>query len=191
MEKILEGEDNRRWRRAAEAAKAAGHEPKQERMKTPLSVQGVGHGSQQCTWSTRIPAAMVLADGTVSNSNFTSPTAPQSDLPALLGLRSLMQHNAVIDCRTRRLYLCGPGDVEITPPPGSEVLQLEQAPSGHLVLPISAYHELERFQANRARAAPVPPALALAASQREEPGTSAENLAASSVAAPLGREFDQ
>ena len=37
------------------------------------------------------------------------------------------------------LYLCAPGEVEIKVPEGSEKLPLVQAPSGHLILPISDY----------------------------------------------------
>ena len=118
---------------AARASKEAGHPPSQQRMAQPIQVQGVGHGSQECTWQTCIPVAMRLSDGRVAMNRFTSPTVPSSNLPALLGLRSLIEHGAVIDCRNRLLYLCGPGDCTITPPPGTEVVQMEQAPSGHNV----------------------------------------------------------
>ena len=104
-------------------------------MAKPMSVQGVGNGSQQCTWETHIPAAVRLDDGTFAKMEYRSPFVPQSDLPALLGLRTLMNHGAVIDCRNKKLYLCGPGDAEIQPPPGTMVCSLEQSPSGHLILP--------------------------------------------------------
>ena len=146
---------------AARASKEAGHPPSQQRMAQPIQVQGVGHGSQECTWQTCIPVAMRLSDGRMTMNRFTSPTVPSSGLPALLGLRSLMEHGAVIDCRNKRLYLCGPGDCEITPPPGTEIVQMEQAPSGHLVIPISEYAAYERYISNINAAAPQPDQLAL------------------------------
>ena len=152
------------WEAAAQA-QASGHAPTQQRLQQPLSVQGVGHGSQRCTWSTTIPAAMRMEDGTYTMNRFTSPTVPSSELPALLGLKSLMEHGAIIDCRNKMLYLCGPGEATITTPPGTEALRLEQAPSGHLVLPISDYKSLKEFVKNRDRAAPQPEELALATSQ--------------------------
>ena len=59
------------------------------------------------------------------------------------------------------MYLCGPGDVEIVPPPGTEVIQLEQAPSGHLVMPISEYVAYDKFVRGKSKAEPLPQELAL------------------------------
>ena len=84
---------------------------------------------------------------TYSLTRYTSPCVPGSDLPALLGLRSLMDHGAIIDCRNRTMYLCGPGEAEIKPPPGTQKLKLEQAPSGHLVLPISEFGKYQEYVA--------------------------------------------
>ena len=132
---------------AASVCRRSGYTPTQEKLAKPLAVQGVGHGSQSCTWQTIIPAAVAHEDGTYSLTRYTSPCVPGSDLPALLGLRSLMDHGAIIDCRNRTMYLCGPGEAEIKPPPGTQKLKLEQAPSGHLVLPISEFVKYQEYVA--------------------------------------------
>ena len=73
--------------------------------------------------------------------NLTIPCAPQSDLPGLLGLAALQENRAILDFSSMKLYFCGPGDVKIEQgmPPGTETLQLETAPSGHMVLPCCEY----------------------------------------------------
>eukprot|EP00959_Pyramimonas_sp_CCMP1952_P073243 1531103-Pyramimonas_sp.AAC.1 len=38
-----------------------------------------------------------------------------------------------------KLYLCGPGRVQFTPPPGTPFFNLEDSRSGHLLLPISHF----------------------------------------------------
>ena len=38
-----------------------------------------------------------------------------------------------------RLHLCGPGDIQLNLPAGTESYQLEVSPSGHLVLPCSNF----------------------------------------------------
>ena len=158
--------------------------PSQQRMSQPIQVQGVGHGSQECSWQTCIPIAMRLSDGSMTMNRFTSPTVPSSGLPALLGLRSLMEHGAVIDCRNRKLYLCGPGDCVITPPPGTETVQMEQAPSGHLVIPISEYEAYQRYISNSNIAVPQPESLALHGQELLEtspPGASSSSSSANQV----------
>ena len=39
----------------------------------------------------------------------------------------------------RKLYLCGPGRVQFTPPPGTLAFDLEMSKSGHLLLPVSHF----------------------------------------------------
>eukprot|EP00974_Lingulodinium_polyedra_P008647 826315-Lingulodinium_polyedra.AAC.1 len=53
-----------------------------------------------------------------------------------------MAQRAVIDTVNKRLHLCGPGDVELNLPPGLQVFELEQSPSGHLLLQVSVFHTI-------------------------------------------------
>eukprot|EP00971_Amphidinium_carterae_P096998 1920242-Amphidinium_carterae.1 len=69
---------------------------------------------------------------------------PESDVPALLGLRSLKVKRAVLDMGANVLWLPGEGDMMIDAPPNSLRLPLSETPSGHLMLPFSKYEELSR-----------------------------------------------
>eukprot|EP00974_Lingulodinium_polyedra_P060590 5841204-Lingulodinium_polyedra.AAC.1 len=66
--------------------------------------------------------------------NLAVPSVPNSDLPGLLGLAALRKHRAVLDSNTLKLYFCGPGeyDMDRAVPVGTDVFQLELAPSGHM-----------------------------------------------------------
>ena len=45
----------------------------------------------------------------------------------------------------KKLLICpGPGGIEMQYSPGTRVYQLEEAPSGHLLLPVTAYNRLKR-----------------------------------------------
>ena len=87
---------------AAIQSKAAGHPATESLMDQPMHVQGVGNGSQRCDWQVTIPIATRMEDGRYQLNQFRAPTVPKSDLPALLGLRSLMAQGAIIDCRRRK-----------------------------------------------------------------------------------------
>ena len=61
-----------------------------------------------------------------------------SNLPALLGLKTLKGMNAIIDCRTDRVIIPKKAEnVKIHFSADSRVLQLTQAPGGFLMLPCS------------------------------------------------------
>ena len=73
--------------------------------------------------------------------DITLPTVYESSLPGLMGLRSLQNLRALIDFQTLRMYLLGPGDYDLAAamPPGTNVIQLELGPSGHLYMPCCEY----------------------------------------------------
>ena len=79
-----------------------------------------------------------------------TPTVPNSDLPGLLGLQSLRRARTIIDTETNKLYMLGPGDYDIMKvmPPGTTVVQLEESPSGHLMMPCDQYHQFDAEQKN-------------------------------------------
>ena len=131
-------------RELAKKAISAGMRPSQTRMKQPLSVQGVGNGSQKCEWEMNCPIAVPQIGEEPKKHTFTAPVVQGTgrDLPGLLGLRSLEQQRAILDTGGKTLIFPGPGDVEITLPPGSIRVPLEKAPSGHLVMVIDEYQKL-------------------------------------------------
>ena len=58
-----------------------------------------------------------------------------------MGLRSLQNVRALIDFQTLRMYPLGPGDHDLAAamPPGTDVIQLELGPSGHLCMHCCEY----------------------------------------------------
>ncbi|CAE7553939.1 RE2 [Symbiodinium sp. CCMP2456] len=105
-------------------------------LERPLSVQGVGNGSQQADLSHGVEFSIRAPGMSNIDGTFNSPVVPDSDLPPLLGLKSLRNCNAVLDMQHQKLYIPGPGGLEIVQSPGTLMLDLELSPSGHLILPV-------------------------------------------------------
>ena len=112
---------------------------------SPLHVGGVGKGSQTCINGCVFPLALERSDGTTHEGTFTSPFVEESHTPALLGLRSLMRHNAILDLSKKMMPLirddCEAG---YKLPEGTESYPLKQAPSGHLLLPFTDFKKWEQ-----------------------------------------------
>ena len=128
-----------------EQSTKAGFRAKKEHMRKKLDIQGVGHGTQTCEQIHRVPIAVTnQTTGQTGIAEFQAPVIPNSEVPGLLGLESLKSKKAVVDV-DRKLLICpGPGGVEMQYSPGTRVYQLEEAPSGHLLLPVTAYDQLKR-----------------------------------------------
>eukprot|EP00959_Pyramimonas_sp_CCMP1952_P384806 8064776-Pyramimonas_sp.AAC.1 len=84
-----------------------------------LNVEGVGNGRQQCTefgrFSIALPAQEHEAEGTPAV--YTAPAVPNSNIPALLGLRSLRQLRTILDIVNNEIHFLGPGDATLQLPP--------------------------------------------------------------------------
>ena len=100
-----------------------------------------------------MPAALRNADGCMTKASFSAPMIPSSPCPALLGLKSLTEHRAVLDLSEQRLILL-PKDTPIEAPPGSEVYALERSSTGHLLLPIDDFNSLTLAQQERGSTVP-------------------------------------
>ncbi|CAE7415795.1 unnamed protein product [Symbiodinium sp. CCMP2592] len=103
-----------------------------------LSVAGVGSGGQSTDVTHRVDLSVhdeITGDSV--KCAFTAPVIEGSDLPPLLGLKSLRRMNAVVDCGQQLLVLPGPGGLKHEYPPGTVALKLELSPSGHLILPVA------------------------------------------------------
>ena len=107
-------------------------------MDQPLTVEGVGAGSQECREQARVP--MILETG--DSGTFVAPVIPDSDVPALLGMVTLENRRALVDVAGRKLHFLGPG--EYTLPPGTTTLNLEKTESGHLMLPITEFTAISK-----------------------------------------------
>ncbi len=121
--------------------------------RVPLEVGGVGKGTQRCTQEITVPAALRSSDGSITKASFSAPMIPSSTCPALLGLKSLVEHRAVLDLSEQRLILL-PKDTPIEVPPGSEVYALEKSSTGHLLLPIDDFRSLTLAQQERGSIVP-------------------------------------
>ena len=73
------------------------------------------------------------------DSTFTAPEIPDSELPALLGGRSLENLKVLLGCANNCMYLVGPGGYELRLSPGSRKLNLERSSGGHWMLPCSQF----------------------------------------------------
>ena len=127
----LVGED---W--LANAASRMGRNPKVTHRASALQVGGVGRGAQQCLVDCP-PHCLRRQDGSTA---YTSPVVSQSGCLALLGLRTLQDNRAILDCHTKMLRFPAEGEVTLVQPHGSESFQLESAESGHFccrVTPLS------------------------------------------------------
>lgn len=100
-----------------------------------LSVEGVGSGESRIDSEATLP--IKISGNPIST--FKTNVVGDSELPGLLGLKSLCRMQSVIDVYNRKLYLIGPGGYKIVLSPGSQTLNLEPAASGHLMLPCTEY----------------------------------------------------
>jgi hypothetical protein len=66
------------------------------------------------------------------------------DLPAILGLDSMKEKDSVIILREGKemMVFPGPGGYKIEWSPGTKVLPMKHAPSGHLVVPCGKFGDL-------------------------------------------------
>ena len=124
----------------ARRAVAAGRKPRSSKMAKPLRVQGVGSGTPETWWQTELPIAIPDGSGRAFDHLYTAPTLNQGageDLPALLGMKTITEHEGVLECGRgkERLTFPGPGGYTITWAPGAMHMPLERAPSGHVVIP--------------------------------------------------------
>ena len=100
---------------------------------------GVGNGNQTCTHNCTLPIGLTRSTGDNVNGTFTAPIVENSDLPGLMGLHTMRRNRCVLDMANLQLHMCGPDEINLTLPPGTETYRLEIAPSGHLVLPCGSY----------------------------------------------------
>ena len=120
-----------------------GYRPIEEPMKT-MHIQGVGNGTQQCNFKMKCPVAIPHSDGITYQHTISTPIVEGSgeNLPCLLGLQSLENDRAILDCGNGKLYYPGPGEIRIELPPGSIEIPLMKAPSGHLCVPVDDFETM-------------------------------------------------
>ena len=119
--------------------KAIGKVPSTEqKLAKPVVLGGVGKDTQEAKHRVTMPTTIGGAD-----SQFSATMIDGSNLPALLGLKTLKEKNGILDLRTNRLIMSNSSDsVTIDCPVGTTVLQLEPAPGGYLMLPCTPMKQI-------------------------------------------------
>jgi hypothetical protein len=100
-------------------------------------VDGIGSGASSCDTHCQVPIRFKNGVSSTFQTNLIS----QSEVPALLGLDSMSNHSTLLDIPNRKIIFLGQGKYSVELPPGSMILSLERAPTGHLLLPISEWQE--------------------------------------------------
>ena len=127
-------------------AETHGRTAKHAKRDQPLQVAGVGHGTQGAKFDVNIPVALKTTTGNFKIGAFDAPCIQDSDIPGLLGLKSLEENRAILDTVHSRLYFLGKGDCDLMSllPPGTECYDLQKSTSGHLILPMTYYADLDK-----------------------------------------------
>ena len=112
---------------------------------------GVGNGNQTCTHDCTLPIAISRGNDTTVTGSFATPVVAESELPGLLGFKTMRNNRAVLDMVNLQLHFCGPAGINLTLPPGTESFQLEISPSGHLVLPCTNFENIQHNPPNPLR----------------------------------------
>ena len=88
----------------AAATMQCGLHSAQRRRERLLTVRGVGQGVEKCTHNCVLPVTLNSV-GRPASDTFDTPTAPRSQLPAILGLSVASESRMIIDAtQTRHLY---------------------------------------------------------------------------------------
>ena len=99
---------------------------------------------QPCHYKLKTPVALTTVDGKTDVHTLTVPIVEGSgsNLPGLLGLKSLESLNAILDTGRRMLHFPGPDPQPLRLPEGTLSIPLEKAPSGHLCMVVGDFHKL-------------------------------------------------
>jgi hypothetical protein len=95
------------------------------------SIEGVGGTPSHCSQTGTVPIR--LSNGMVSS--YKATIIEDSDVPALLGLETMTKERVLLDLIHDRYIKVGPGGFKLELSPGSTVLELKRAPTGHIMLP--------------------------------------------------------
>jgi len=117
------------------------HEDRRER----LHINGVGSDAAICDQTTTLPIAVKFQEQQATKETFKANVAKGcgAHLPAILGSKSMQDKDSVIVLRKglEMIAFPGPGGYKIEWSPGTKLLPMVPAPSGHLVIPCDRFEE--------------------------------------------------
>ena len=111
-----------------------------------LHMSGVGSGATSCHYDCTVPIGCRTVDGRNKPGTYTTPVAGDSDLPCAVGNQAMIDNRAILDMSdpdNLTIAFCGPGDIKIEYPPGTDVYKIRRARSGHFMLPCCNYASAE------------------------------------------------
>ena len=111
----------------------------------PMTVEGVGKGTQSCKGEAKVPICLHTQSGNRKDTHYEAQFIENSEIPALLGLDTLKRKRAVLDCYNGILYEAGDGEYKLQLPSGSTQYQLEEGASGHWLLPCRDWKKTVKF----------------------------------------------
>lgn len=120
--------------------------PSRSYLLRPMTVSGVGNGTNQAIEQVTCPIAVQTTAGKVELHTLRAPVVGGSGkhLPGLLGLQTLEANNAVLDIGNRTLHMLSKGKAQLQLLPGTLSVPLEKSPSGHLVMTIDSYEDIQQ-----------------------------------------------
>ena len=122
-----------------------GKMPMEQVRKTPLSVSGVGKGSQTAQTDMILPMAIPTENMGTMAASFTTPLVPDADLPGILGLDSMADLKVIIDVDNRKFYIPGKSPCKVVPGEDTAIIKMEVAPSGHVMIPCDNFDGLDGY----------------------------------------------
>jgi hypothetical protein len=137
-------------REFSDVSKKYGHKPTYIQRKRRLHVNGVGTDSAYCDHEVVAPIAVKYEDRDATKEIYRANIAEGcgENLPAIYGLDSMQDKDSVIILRRGKemIVFPGPGGYKIEWSPGSRLLPMKPAPSGHLVIPCDKYDTLNNVK---------------------------------------------
>ena len=125
-----------------------GYETQYIKRSSRLNINGVGAGSAPCDFEVIAPIAVHFAEQDATKESFRANVATGSgaSLPAILGSNSMCEKDSVIVLRKGKemLVFPGPGGYKIEWSPGTKMLPMKNAPSGHLVVLCDEFEKLPK-----------------------------------------------
>ena len=98
-----------------------------------ITLGGVGTGTQETNKAVQVPCSVHGQPV-----NFSATVLDNSDIPAILGMKTMQDRHGILDLRNKRLIFPEkPEDVKITVANNTKIYQLTQAPGGYFMLPCS------------------------------------------------------
>ena len=123
-----------------------------ERLEEPQGVMGVGDTPSSATHVAGVPLGM--ADQGIPPSDkfrYKATVISNSDVPALLGLQSMMSSTCILDLRPGKMHMYTMEDpeameIKYVPEKACKVgrLKMERATSGHIMIPCSQFTDNRR-----------------------------------------------